>query len=165
MIIYVDMDNTLVDFQSGIDALDAETRQTYERRWHAVPGIFSLMKPLPGALKAFRTLAKQHDVYILSTAPWSNPSAWSDKLNWVKKYLKGSAYKRLILTHHKELLRGDCLIDDRPRNGAENFRGKWIQFGSAEFPDWEAVLTSSCFLRKINSSSIICQTSGDILQI
>jgi 5'(3')-deoxyribonucleotidase len=139
-VIYVDMDNTLVDFQSGIDALDAKTRQAYEDRYHAVPGIFALMKLLPDALKAFRTLAKQHDVYILSTAPWSNSSAWSDKLHWVKKHLKGSAYKRLILTHHKELLSGDYLIDDSPRNGAENFRGKWIPFGSAEFPDWEAVL-------------------------
>jgi 5'(3')-deoxyribonucleotidase len=142
------MDDTLVDFQSGVDALDAETRQTYEGRWQKVPGIFSLMKPLPGAVKAFRTLAKQHDVYILSTGPWTNPSAWSDKLNWVKKYLTGSAYKRLILSHHKDLLRGDCLSDDHPGNGAENFRGKWIQFGSAEFPDWEAVLNSSFFSAK-----------------
>ena len=29
----------------------------------------------------------KYDVYILSSAPWKNPSAWSDKLEWVKKYL------------------------------------------------------------------------------
>jgi len=38
------------------------------------------------------------------------------------------------------LIKGDILIDDRPNNGAKDFDGKWIQFGSEEFPDWNAVL-------------------------
>ena len=50
------------------------------------------------------------------------------------------AYKRLILTHHKDLNRGDFLIDDRPNNGAEQFEGEWLHFGSTAFPDWAAVL-------------------------
>ena len=76
---------------------------------------------------------------ILSTAPWDNPSAWSDKLNWVKMHLGDLFTKKLILCHHKELLSGDYLIDDNSKNGAEDFRGKWIHFGSPEFPDWAAV--------------------------
>ena len=35
---------------------------------------------------------------------------------------------------------GDILIDDRPNNGAKDFEGNWIQFGSEEFPDWESIL-------------------------
>jgi 5'-nucleotidase len=48
-------------------------------------------------------LANLFDTYILSTSPWENPSAWSDKLLWVKHHLGSICYKRLILTHHKNL--------------------------------------------------------------
>ncbi|MFZ8887146.1 MAG: 5' nucleotidase, NT5C type, partial [Steroidobacteraceae bacterium] len=80
------------------------------------------------------------DTYILSTAPWDNPSAWSDKLLWVKKHLGNHAYKRLMLSHHKNLHLGDYLVDDRTRNGADKFTGEHIHFGSASFPDWLTVL-------------------------
>jgi hypothetical protein len=36
---------------------------------------------------------------------------------------------------------GDYLVDDRPNNGAENFKGEWIHFGSEEYPNWASVLT------------------------
>ena len=60
-------------------------------------------------------LKDKYDIYILSTAPWDNPSAWSDKLEWVKRYLGEVCYKRLILSHHKNLNAGDYLIDDRKK--------------------------------------------------
>jgi len=77
---------------------------------------------------------------ILSTSPWENSSAWSDKLVWVKKYLGRDAYKRLILSHHKELNIGDYLIDYRLKNGADKFQGELIHFGSDKFPDWDSVV-------------------------
>ncbi len=137
--LYIDMDNVLVDFQSGIDQLDEKTKKEYEGRLDEVPGIFGLMKPMKGAIEAFEKLATQYDTYILSTAPWENPSAWSDKVIWVKKYLGNKAWKRLILSHHKNLNKGDYLIDDRPNNGAEYFEGEWIQFGGGSFRNWEPV--------------------------
>ena len=79
------------------------------------------MEPLEGAKEAFETLAADYDTYILSTAPWENPSAWSDKLLWVKKNLGNAAYKKLILSHHKNLNAGNFLIDDRTKNGAGEF--------------------------------------------
>lgn len=139
-VIYIDMDNVLVDFTSAFPYLSKETMEDYEGRLDEVPGIFSLMKPNEGAIEAYRFLAEHYDVYILSTAPWRNPSAWSDKLLWVQEYLGDVAYKRLILTHHKDLNRGDYLIDDRKKNGASEFQGKLIQFGSVQFPNWKAVL-------------------------
>lgn len=139
-ILYFDMDNVLVDFKSGIEREDAEILKEYEGRLDEVPGIFSLMDPMPGAIQAFETLSKVYDVYILSTSPWLNPTAWSDKLLWVQKYLGESAYKRLILTHHKDLNKGDYLIDDRRKNGAAEFEGELIEFGSERFPDWNAVV-------------------------
>ena len=94
-----------------------------------VPGIFGLMDPMPGAIDAVHRLAKKYDVYILSTAPWKNPSAWSDKVVWVTRYLDDVLHKRIILSHQKDLLKGDYLIDDRPKHGAATFEGKWIPFG------------------------------------
>ena len=49
-------------------------------------------------------------------------------------------HKRLILSHQKDLLKGDYLIDDRHTHGANTFEGEWIQFGTDPFRDWEAVL-------------------------
>lgn len=75
-----------------------------------------------------------------NTAPWNNPSAWSDKVSWVTKYLDDIFHKRIIITHCKNLCKGDILIDDRNKNGTSEFEGEWIQFGSERYPDWNAVL-------------------------
>ena len=133
------MDNVLVDFASGFEKIPDYLQVEYQGRIDEVPGIFSLMKPLSGAISSFERLSNQYDTYILSTAPWENASAWSDKNLWVKNYLGEIAYKRLILTHHKNLNFGDFLIDDRTANGVDLFIGKHIMFGSNEYPNWEAV--------------------------
>lgn len=78
--LFFDMDGVLVNFQSGIDKLSEETKREYEGRLDEVPGIFSLMEPMPGAVEAVQVLSEYYDIYILSTAPWNNPSAWSDKI-------------------------------------------------------------------------------------
>ena len=139
-VLYLDMDNVLVDFPSGIARLDEGTLELYEGRLDEVPGIFALMDPLPGAIEAFRQLSVRFDTYILSTAPWKNPSAWSDKLQWVKQHLGEQAHKRLILTHHKNLNVGDYLVDDRTKNGADRFTGEHIHFGEGRFSGWQETL-------------------------
>ena len=140
-ILYLDMDNVLVDFQSGIDRLTDGEREKHEGDLDDTPGIFSKMVPMPGAVAAFTELVELFDTYLLSTAPWNNPSAWSDKLLWVKEHLGDAAKKRLILSHHKGLNRGDYLVDDRPdSNGVDLFQGEHIHFGNERFPDWSAVL-------------------------
>ena len=98
------------------------------------------MKPLIGAIEAFNILCGTFDVHIVSTAPWKNPSAWMDKIIWVQMYLGADAFKRLTLTHHKNLFRGDIIIDDRLANGVSKFPGEHIHFGTQQFPDWESVL-------------------------
>ncbi len=143
-ILYIDLDNTLVDFASGIKRLSTDARAEYDGHYDDAPGIFALMDPLPGALEAYRALAAHFDTYILSTAPWHNASAWQDKVLWVQKHLglasDTAAYKRLILSHHKNLHRGDFLIDDRWANGTGGFEGEWLQFGpDAAFSSWASV--------------------------
>ena len=139
-IVYVDMDNVLVNFQSGIDQLNEDLLVEYDGRLDEVPDIFGLMKPMEKAIESYIELTKHYDVYILSTSPWENESALIDKLRWVKKYLGEVAYKRLILSHHKNLNRGHYLIDDRLKNGAQEFEGEHIHFGQDRFPDWDSVV-------------------------
>ena len=138
--LYFDMDGVLVNFQSGIDKLTDAVKREYEGRLDEVPGIFSLMEPLEGAIEAVHKLQEHYDVYILSTAPWNNPSAWSDKVSWVTRHLDDVFHKRMIITHCKHLCEGDYLIDDRPNNGASEFKGEWIHFGSERFQNWESIL-------------------------
>lgn len=138
--VYVDMDNVMVDFASGLAQIDEATKRKYEGRVDEIPGLFGLMKPMPGAISAIHELQKHYDLFILSTAPWNNPSAWEDKVIWVKKYLEDVFYKRMIITHRKDLCKGDYLIDDREKNGASEFEGELIKFGSERFPDWKSVL-------------------------
>ena len=138
--VYIDMDNVLVDFGTGIAQLSDEERIIYERRYDEVPNIFGKMQPNDGAIEAVKALIQAYDVYILSTSPWNNPSAWGDKLEWVKKYLGEEMHKRLILSHHKDLNRGDYLIDDRIKNGAIKFNGQLILFGSSRFPNWKVII-------------------------
>ena len=145
--LFFDMDNVLVDFQSGLDKIDEETKNQYRAkgpedkdRLDEIPGLFGKMEPMPGAIEAVHKLAEEYDVFILSTAPWKNPSAWSDKVEWVTKYLDDVFHKRMIITHRKDLVEGDYLIDDRGKNGTSEFKGEWIHFGSEQLPDWDTVV-------------------------
>lgn len=144
-IVYIDMDNVLVDFQSGIDQLDPKTITKYGDDLDDVPSIFSLMEPMMGAIDGVKKLLVHFDIYVLSTAPWKNPSAWSDKVKWIQKHFgigeDSPLYKRLIISHHKNLNNGDYLIDDRDKNGALDFKGELILFGSNDFPNWGAVIS------------------------
>jgi 5'(3')-deoxyribonucleotidase len=139
-ILYVDMDNVLVDFKTGIARIDLDLQKKYDGNLDEVPGIFSLMDPMKDAIESYHQLAQKFDAYILSTSPWENPSAWHDKLIWVKKHLGEVAHKRLILSHNKHLNMGDYLIDDRLKNGADKFTGELIHFGTEKFPDWKSVM-------------------------
>ena len=105
-----------------------------------VPHNLSMMGPKVEAIDAYNWLAEMYDTYFLASAPGNNPSAWSDKLEWVKQYLGEVAYKRLILSHHKDLCVGDYLVDDRVENGAKEFKGEHIHFGKERFPDWDSVV-------------------------
>ena len=142
-ILYIDMDNVIVDFRSGISRIEPTLRAEYEDRLDEVPGIFGLMDPLEGAIESVVALHEKFDTYVLSTAPWANPSAWSDKVEWIHRHFgreKGSPlYKRLILSHHKNLNLGAYLIDDRTANGADRFAGTHIHFGQEQWPNWRVI--------------------------
>lgn len=143
-IVYLDMDGTLVDFGSAFPRLDPGVYEAFTDK-DDIPGIFALMDPMPGAIEAVHQLAVLFDVYVLSTAPWDNPSAWHDKVAWIRDQFGAGQdsplYKRVILSHHKDLNRGDFLVDDRPyKRGADRFEGEVLHFGSDAYPTWPDVV-------------------------
>lgn len=138
-IVYFDMDGVLADFMSGVYKYPKEMQDEYEGRLDNLPGLFSRLDPVPGAIEAVKKIAKQYDVYILSTVPWSNKTGASDKIEWIKTYFGDIFRKKVVLSHNKQLNIGDYLIDDHTRNGAGEFIGEHIHFGTDKFPDWDAV--------------------------
>jgi len=142
--VHTDLDNTLVDFAARLPGIDPAILELYLVAYDEIPGMFALMPPVANAIDAYRELVTLFDTYILSTAPWRNPSAWQHRVEWVQLHLGADpgtpAYKRLILSHHKQLNRGDFLVDDRSNNGAGEFEGEWLRFGSERFPGWDAML-------------------------
>ena len=143
--ILVDMDGVLVKepskeheelmrIKSNMDGPEFENVH-----WSDVPNIFLDLEPMEGAINAYNELSKRFSLYIVSTPPWENPSGWSDKKQWVEKYLP-IAKKRLFLTHNKHMVKGDYIIDDRLKNGVEYFPETVVQFGTEPFQNWEKVL-------------------------
>ena len=71
-IVYVDLDNTLVDFESGIKKCSPEVLAQYaddgngKQHYDDIPGLFALMDEMKGAREAFLFLAEHFDTYILS---------------------------------------------------------------------------------------------------
>jgi len=118
----------------------------YEPPYHedpdTIPGLFRNLEPIDSAINAVEKLlgSDKYEVYFLSTAPWNNPSAWMDKRLWLAEQFGDKINRRLVLSHRKDLVKGDVLIDDRPNNGAKDFEGEWIHFGSKDFPNWDSVI-------------------------
>jgi 5'-nucleotidase len=147
-ILYLDMDGVIANFDKGIkdicpDLQTSDEYPDYESRslkvdsiCEANPDIFHNLEPIEGAIDAVNKLFDEFDVYFLSTPMWNVPMSFMGKRIWLEKHFGEKAKKRLILTHRKDLNIGDYLVDDRTRNGAGEFTGEHIHFGTEAFPDW-----------------------------
>ncbi len=141
-LLYIDLDGVIADFVLAMRTHPLRHEPPYNEHPDKIPGIFRHLAPIKNAISAVNQILNsgQYEVYFLSTAPWGNPSAWTDKRLWLEEQFGDIINRKLILTHRKDLIKGDILIDDRGNNGADAFDGEWIHFGSERFPDWEAVL-------------------------
>jgi len=138
-IIFIDMDGVIVDFVKGMRKHPGYIEGMEDP--DELPGVFDNLEPIENAIESVNLLLEnsRFDVYIASAAPWNNVGALPAKRLWIEKYFGEKFKKRLILTHQKQLLIGDYLIDDRKKNGAGEFRGEHIHFGKNGFENWEKV--------------------------
>ncbi len=154
IILYIDMDGVMADFDKFMRKLAPHIKlgdgPDYEMRSKMIdevvinecPDMFEKLEPLPWAIEAVNMLRETEafDIYFLSTPMSAVPTSYMGKRIWIKKHFGEWANKRLILTHRKDLCIGDILIDDRIKNGAGEFKGIHIHFGTDKFPDWTHVL-------------------------
>jgi len=131
--IFIDMDGVIANF----------AKAAKEGGWDHRPDKYvdyGNLEVMPGAKDALIRLNHDFDIFIASTPPWDRPIMWSAKREWLGEhfpYLK----RKLILTHRKDLLIGDILIDDSRWRGQPDFKGDWLWFGTAQrCLDWPSTL-------------------------
>ena len=144
-VLWIDMDGVLVDFNGHVDETISKNeflKTSYKGHYDHIPGIFRNPPPIKGAVEAIKKLEEsgKYEMYIATAAPWGNPMAAMDKRFWIEEHFGRLFHKKMAITHLKNMLIGDYIIDDRKANGVENFKGEHIHFGTDSFPDWDAVL-------------------------
>jgi len=143
-ILHIDMDGVLVDFEGNVKRIfdkDPFIANLYKHDIDRVPGVFRNPDPVEGAIDAVHKLydSGKYDMYIATAVPWGNPEGATDKRYWIETHFGRMFRKRITMTHMKNLLIGDYLIDDRKTNGAGDFSGEHIHFGTGKFKNWKDV--------------------------
>ena len=146
-IILVDMDDTLVDFHSHPEF--KIPRDSYNHSNMYKDGYFKHLEPLPGAIEYIKALIEMEDYYDvwICTQPVAGLScSYSDKAEWIKKYLP-ELEKKIIMTQDKTLQIGDWLIDDNAK--WRTFKGRFIHFKTSlnSKSQWKDIYTFFNFRR------------------
>lgn len=138
MLILLDQDNVLADFESGFrrhwrnrfgeDApIEGKEHLFYIRdrlpehlqaraaELYGSVGFFESLPPVPGAVEAARALlAAGHDVRICTAPVNQYRYCAGEKIAWVEQHLGEEWTRRVIIAKDKTWVRGDILIDDKP---------------------------------------------------
>lgn len=150
-ILYIDMDGVIADFAKAVNNIDPSLNllnntinnenevDRVDEICLANPNIFHDLEPMPDSIEYVKKLFELYEVYFLSTPMWIVPESFTGKRIWLETHFGSMAAKRLILTHRKDLNIGDYLVDDRKHNGAGEFTGMHIHFGTDRFPAWQNV--------------------------
>lgn len=139
MRVYVDMDHTFCDFESHRKVWSQWGLTDIEKRipW-SMPGFFSTLLPMKGALEFWAEFNPVVDLYFLTRPSFQNRHCYTEKTEWVFRYLGEEGVKKLIISPRKDIFIGDVLIDDSTNCGQQTFAGEWWQFGSSACKDWNS---------------------------
>jgi 5'(3')-deoxyribonucleotidase len=152
-ILYVDMDGVLVNLQKEIEDWKEKHPKKFKKYYtehpDTIPYLFKNPKPNDKAIESVLKLynSGKYDIFIATASPRENHTAASEKILWIRKYFGDIFDKKIIISHRKDLLMGDYLIDDRKKNGASEFKGELLPFGFNyeenkinEYKDWDSIL-------------------------
>ncbi|MFT6632351.1 MAG: 5'-nucleotidase [Bacteriovoracaceae bacterium] len=149
-IILIDMDNTMVDFDSeyisrmekkGIknikktiihrekfeiednlsDSLRSDSNSVIGER-----GFFADLKPFHGSIQVINELMEEFNVYFCTSPHKLNiKSCIFEKLSWIAENFGDDAMKKVIITFDKTIIDADWLIDDKPIISGANINPSW----------------------------------------
>ena len=135
--IFIDMDGVIANFEKASNEFQRIHGKTNRPdKWVD----YRNLDVIDGAIEAVAKLNADHEVFIASTPPWTRPEVWGHKREWIGEHFP-DLKRRIILTHRKDLLIGDILIDDSRFRGQPDFQGEWYWFNKNwDNRNWEACI-------------------------
>ena len=163
MIILIDQDDVLADFNQGILArwrekypdkpyipleqltefyfhhnYPIESRDQLIEISHA-PGFIKSLPPIQGGIEALAEMEELGNDVFICTSPLSHyENCVREKYEWVEEHLGRDWTKKLILTKDKTLVSGDILIDDKS------------VITGVKKPDWKHILYDKPYNQSVN---------------
>ena len=153
MIVLIDMDGPLADFEAGFltawrNAYPDRThipssKRVSESLLHDYPaeykedilnimhteGFYANLPITIGAVSAISEMtAAGFDIFVTTSAKFQNPFSYSEKRVWLARHFGDAIARRMIITKDKTLIRGDVLIDDRASNMNGLLKPVWKLF-------------------------------------
>jgi 5'-nucleotidase len=171
MIILVDMDGVIVDFERGLfeefkrrfpteQAIPLEERKTFYARdqyperfksalesIYTSKGFYQTLQEINGGVTALREMAQMWQVYLCTTPLTKYENCVLEKYLWTEQHLGREWVKRIILTNDKTVIRGDKLIDDNP------------EIKGIITPSWEHLIYDQPYNRQVTSKRRINWTN------
>ena len=77
------------------------------------PGFFADLEPIEGCVESLGRLAAICELVVVTASP---RQAAGDKIAWVRRHLPMVPKGNIVITHRKDLVRGDFMFDDAPKN-------------------------------------------------
>jgi hypothetical protein len=153
--VYIDMDHTFCDFNSSLAIWKDFALTETESKWPwSMPGFFSSMKPMPGALEFWNEFYDKCDLWFLTRPSIQNRHCYTEKADWIYRYLGEKGVEKLILSPRKDLLIGDILIDDFDNCGQPTFLGEWWRFGYPTIPGYLNCIDWAMATERLNKKLI-----------
>jgi len=164
MIISIDMDGVIADFEKGF--LDSFRKKHPERKHiplnkrttfyvkeqypkelqdlvesvYLEPDFYRTLPPIPGSLEAISEITKLgHEVFICTSPLSKYENCVLEKYQWIDEHLGKEWTKKIILAKDKTLIKSDFLIDDKP------------EIKGIHTPIWEHIIYEQPYNSKENS--------------